>query len=111
MKKTIAMLYAVMLTFAVSAWPQAAAKKEPAKASAAKMSTPDAKASSTKGQAPLDINSASAQDLETLPGIGPATSKKIVAGRPFKRKDELVQKKILSASAYAKIKESIVAKQ
>jgi competence protein ComEA len=37
----------------------------------------------------VDLNSASVKDLEALPGVGPATAKKIVAGRPYKSADEL----------------------
>src|SRR5438132_9145122 len=59
----------------------------------------------------LDINSASKEDLEQLPGIGDALSKKIIENRPYKRKDELVSKKILPRATYEKIKEQIIAKQ
>lgn len=59
----------------------------------------------------IDINSASAEQLQTLKGIGPAISQKIIAGRPYKGKDDLVKKKILSKSVYAGIKDKIVAKQ
>jgi competence protein ComEA len=59
----------------------------------------------------LDINSASKDDLEKLPGIGPATSQKIIAGRPYRAKNELVSKKIISKSEYEKIKEQIIAHQ
>ena len=59
----------------------------------------------------LDINSAKAEELKALPGIGDAYSEKIIKGRPYKRKDELVQRKILPAATYDKVKDQIVAKQ
>jgi competence protein ComEA len=59
----------------------------------------------------LDINSAKPEDLKKLPGIGDAYSDKIIKGRPYKGKDELVQKKILPEGTYNKIKDLIIAKQ
>ena len=60
---------------------------------------------------PLDINRASEADLKALPGVGDASAKKIVDGRPYKPKDELVQKKIIPQAAYDKVKNQIIAKQ
>jgi competence protein ComEA len=58
-----------------------------------------------------DINSASEADLKALAGIGDAYSKKIIAGRPYAKKDQLVSKKVLPQATYDKIKDKIVAKQ
>jgi DNA uptake protein ComE-like DNA-binding protein len=59
----------------------------------------------------LDINSATLDQLKSLPGIGDAYSQKIVAGRPYRAKNELVQKKIIPQGVYDKIKDMIIAKQ
>jgi competence protein ComEA len=60
---------------------------------------------------PIDINRAKADELMTLKGIGEARAAAIIKGRPYARKDELVQKKIIPEAVYNEIKDQIVAKQ
>ena len=59
----------------------------------------------------VDINSASAQELDKLPGVGPARVKAIIANRPYNGKDDLVQRKIIPANVYNQIKDKIIARQ
>jgi DNA uptake protein ComE-like DNA-binding protein len=95
----------VLLVFAGGAVvPAQAADKAAAKS--------DAKAAAKEPKhALVDINSASADELKDVPGIGDAYAKKIIDGRPYKRKDELVSKKIVPKATYDKAKDHIIAKQ
>lgn len=59
----------------------------------------------------LDINSCTKEQLDALPGIGTVYSQKIIDGRPYKAKTDLVKKKIIPQATYNKIKDKIVARQ
>jgi len=92
------LLLALLLFLAPGTVPSAGTAAEPSKAKAEKAE-------------PLDLNTATAEQLRALSGIGEAYSAKIIKGRPYKRKDELVQKKIIPQATYDKIKDQVVAKQ
>lgn len=77
---------------------------------------PAAKKEAAKKEAPaaagvIDINTADEATLKSIPGIGDAYSKKIIAGRPYTRKDEIVAKAGIPQGVYDKIKDKIIAKQ
>ncbi|MCU1279007.1 MAG: hypothetical protein JWM53_2553 [bacterium] len=59
----------------------------------------------------MDINTATADQLKTLPGITDDLAKKIIAGRPYTGKDQLLKQKLVDNGEYAKIRPLIVAKQ
>jgi competence protein ComEA len=103
MKKNISriLMFALLLTMGVgvaishpqSAKPAAPAAKAPAAADL------------------LDINSATKDQLDALPGIGAKYSQKIIDGRPYAKKTDLVRKKVIPQATYDKIKDLIIAKQ
>ena len=72
--------------------------------------TPKPAAATTKSTAaPLDINTATADQLKAIPGIGDAYSKRIIDGRPYTAKNQLVTRGILPQGVYDMIKDQIVA--
>jgi DNA uptake protein ComE-like DNA-binding protein len=94
--------------------PKADAKKMDAPKADAKKAADAPKADASKAAAkaePMDINSASEKELATLKGIGDVRAAAIVKGRPYKGKDDLVKKKILTKKVYDEIKDEIIAKQ
>jgi competence protein ComEA len=60
---------------------------------------------------PIDINTATAVQLKALPGVSESDSAKIIQGRPYSDKSQLVSKKVVSEATYDKIKDHIVARQ
>jgi len=77
--------------------------------SAGRAASPKAEPKSSAGL--VDINSATSEELEALPGIGQAYAARIIKDRPYRAKNELVQKNILPQSVYEKVKDRIIARQ
>ncbi len=113
MKKFFFALCAV-LTVCLLSQAGLAAEKSPAPPTATPAQTQAAPAKA-KAAAPkaelLDINSATEEQLMTLPGIDNASAKKIIEGRPYAKKNQLVSKKILPNATYEGLKDKIIAKQ
>lgn len=105
MIRVMALVLAVVFTLGVGGMPTAFAQ-----ASKDRAAKTDSKAADKQAEL-IDINSASADELQTLKGIAEVYAKKIIENRPYKGKDELVEKGIIPQATYNKIKGQVIAKQ
>ena len=99
------MFLAIALLFAAASFGSA----QPPATSSAKPATPSVSQKIAASKELLDINTATADQLKALTGIGDAYSKRIIDGRPYTTKNQLVTKGIIPQATYDKVKDQIIA--
>ena len=107
----IAIGFSTLLALSAVAQTASPSKSPGTRAATAPSATGKPAAAPDKTGELVDINSASAEELDRLPGVGPARAKAIIANRPYNGKDDLTQRKIIPPNVYNQIKDKIIAKQ
>ena len=105
--RALAVLFMLSL-FATASFAQGGTAASGKDATATKKKS-DTAATKTKKADLVDINAASKEELTALPGIGDAYSQKIIDGRPYNSKRDLLTKKIVPQATYDQIKDKIIA--
>src|SRR5262245_59816815 len=105
-KNQVCLLFASLVLALTCAHIALAQSKDQSKAPAK-----SAPAAAAKTPELIDLNSATKQQLMTIPCIGDAYAQKIIDNRPYRAKNELVQKKVIPEATYEKMKDLVIAKQ